>query len=315
MGVTLTLSITALFAFFVCAVCTQPSLTLATRTLPLTACTRAVLSLCAMLCVCYGVLCAVSRQLLAMRRSGLVSLSLSVSPASPAHNTVYNSQSEKEQEKDNENESVRGSLFLGVNFVLLLSLPIATLAIFPHTASLSQSLRETLFLCGALGGAVTHAFTTFSYIELRRKYSTLSRSFVSPGGSVCASLTILFSLFAFAADSAQPSSTGEYWAVIAFFVFMIIVCVWYYVRVRHCERFSLEEQTVMFSAYVIKCECFVCLMFSSINYSHVVCVSNSEPELQETNSQEIEICVGCVSSEASALAKLSHSWRVTVRLD
>ncbi len=119
--------------------------------------------------------------------------------------------------------------------------------------------QEDLFRINLLG-AVCVYFTQFiSFIVFRWYYPTIKREFTSPLGIYGAVYGILFFLIVFVSLAILEASP----AIIAFLVYLVLLTIYYVLVVRHREKFSEEEKTVLFKAYLMKskCGCFFCIFF------------------------------------------------------
>lgn len=136
-------------------------------------------------------------------------------------------------------------------FGTLLSLAVITPVYFVY-----RSFYEDIFFWCSLASYFVYTSTFISFIELRRKFSVLSRSFVNPLGIPSAILgwfmfTINFiSVVAFQGE--DKAYQHRIHPIAGFLVCIFLAALWYlfYSQKRQC--FSVEEQTLMFSAYVIK---------------------------------------------------------------
>ena len=111
-----------------------------------------------------------------------------------------------------------------------------------------SSKQDDLFRINLLG-AVCVYFTQFiSFIAFRWYYPTIKREFTSPLGIYGAVYGIVLFLLVFLALTAIEESP----AILAFVIYLAILTIYYVLVVRHRQKFSEEEKTVLFKAYLMK---------------------------------------------------------------
>jgi len=112
----------------------------------------------------------------------------------------------------------------------------------------ATSKQDDLFRINLLG-AVCVYFTQFiSFIAFRWYYPTITREFTSPLGIYGAVYGIVLFLMVFLALTAIEESP----AILAFVIYLAILTIYYVLVVRHRQKFSEEEKTVLFKAYLMK---------------------------------------------------------------
>lgn len=89
------------------------------------------------------------------------------------------------------------------------------------------------------------------YLQFSNSYSMLQRSFRSPVGVYGAYYGIVISILQVISAAFLQKGNYRYLAIVTVVAVFIIISGYYYLHARKHHKFSPEEQTVMFSAYVI----------------------------------------------------------------
>ena len=120
------------------------------------------------------------------------------------------------------------------------------------------SFEEDVYFWCLIGSFFTYVFAFFSFIELRRKYGILDRSFVNPLGIPSAIVGVGVFMITFISTVAFQDMRLPYQhrvhPIAGFSVCFLFAMVWYFVYAQKHQCFSSDEQKIMFSAYVIKCK-------------------------------------------------------------
>ncbi len=129
---------------------------------------------------------------------------------------------------------------------------IAFLVILPIYYS-DRTFMDDMFFWSISGSYLVYIFAFSSFLNFRKKYSILNRSFINPIGTISAYYGMivfamsLISTLAFQGTALRHRLHPPF----GFFTFMLCA-MWVYVTYsRKYQCFSDEEQKVMFSAYVI----------------------------------------------------------------
>lgn len=132
---------------------------------------------------------------------------------------------------------------------------VAILIIIPVYFSYRSFVEDLFFWC-TLGSFFIYMCAFISFIELRRKYSSIERSFVNPLGIGSAIYGMaIFTLNFISIIGFQGTDKGiehRIHPIAGFVSFMGFALIWYCAYTHKYQCFSDEEQKVMFSAYVIK---------------------------------------------------------------
>ncbi len=146
----------------------------------------------------------------------------------------------------------------GAPIVPLLFASVVCLCIIIPVRLIFSSFEEDVFHWCIIGSFFTYVCAFVSFIELRRKYGVLDRSFVSPWGipgaiiGLCVFAITFISTVAFQ-DMRKPFQHRLH-PLAGFIGFTVIGIVWYFIYAQKYQCFSSDEQKIMFSAYVIKCK-------------------------------------------------------------
>ena len=177
----------------------------------------------------FGFLFSLSRQMSSMSQSGMIPSLLKA--------------------KTSWSGSPYGALLMGTVGVLTVCFPV-TLKY--------NSFKSDIFVWCAISSYFTYMLMFISFIELRKTFGLLERSFVNPLGIPSALIGMavftmnLISNVAFQGLD-QPIQHRIH-PIAGFAVFILFAMVWYYIYARHYQCFSTDEQKIMFGAYVIKCK-------------------------------------------------------------
>jgi amino acid transporter len=115
---------------------------------------------------------------------------------------------------------------------------------------IDHTLVDELFHICALGSYLVYIGIMISYIVYKQKYVTLPRGFKNPLGISTACLGIC--IFTICAISIIGFEKNQSHVALVFLIFYILAVSFYYFRyARFQQKFSDNEQNVMFSAYVI----------------------------------------------------------------
>lgn len=124
---------------------------------------------------------------------------------------------------------------------------------------------KDLFAWGWLGSYFVYIFTFISFIEMRHKFSVLQRQFVNPLGipsaivGMCIFTINFISVVGF--QGQEESAIHRYHPIIGFTICLILAITWYFSVAKYSQCFSAEEQKIMFSAYIIKGNQVLIMMF------------------------------------------------------
>eukprot|EP01039_Chlorochromonas_danica_P010895 gene10894-12107_t len=103
------------------------------------------------------------------------------------------------------------------------------------TAHLASTLIEVIIL--------------LCFLRLRRRFSSLPRSFRQPLGNVFVhcSIVVISAVYTPLVILGERSP----YAVLGFSHYLVLMTIWYLWQVRSTQKFSPHEQEIMFQAYVI----------------------------------------------------------------
>lgn len=110
--------------------------------------------------------------------------------------------------------------------------------------------EEDIFLVCVLGGLIVYLNILLTYLVFYDKYSSLERSFQNPLGRAGA----IYAILVFVGAGLSILALSSYLIIIVTVLFLFIAWCYYYLRARHTQCFSDEEQKVLFSAYIINGE-------------------------------------------------------------
>lgn len=120
---------------------------------------------------------------------------------------------------------------------------------------LDTTFVNDLFKICAMGAYMVYTLILISYIVFAYKYSGIKRRFRNPVGVAAAVLGIVIFLLLLA--SVMGFSREHHYASIIFiFGYFFVMSFLYFSYVRKYQRFSAEEQTILFTGYVINGEYF-----------------------------------------------------------
>lgn len=146
----------------------------------------------------------------------------------------------------------------GATYVAILTGSAVSMAVMAIVYFENENFVLDLFHWCSLASYIVYMSSFVSFIELRRKYSTVERNFVNPLGIPGAVLGMgIFTLNFIAVLGYQKEGDSilkRMHPVIGLLVTIIAATIWYLVFVLRFQRFAVEEQKVLFSAYVIKCK-------------------------------------------------------------
>ncbi len=121
-----------------------------------------------------------------------------------------------------------------------------------------KSFQQDLYFWCVIGSFFTYVCAFVSFIELRRKYGILDRSFVNPFGIPSAVVGLAVFTITFISTVAFQDMRESYehrvHPIAGFSAFFLFAMAWYFVYAQKHQCFSSDEQKIMFSAYVIKCK-------------------------------------------------------------
>ena len=141
--------------------------------------------------------------------------------------------------------------YVGLLFGTVLSLLIVLPIYYVYT-----SFVEDLFFWCSLASYFVYSSTFLSFIELRRKFSVLARSYVNPFGIPSAIIGWLIFTMNFISvigfQGEEEAIQHRFHPIAGFFICLLLALLWYFGYAQKRQCFSVEEQTLMFSAYVIK---------------------------------------------------------------
>ncbi len=127
-----------------------------------------------------------------------------------------------------------------------------------------KSFQQDLYFWCVIGSFFTYVCAFVSFIELRRKYGILDRSFVNPFGIPSAVVGLAVFTITFISTVAFQDMRESYehrvHPIAGFSAFFLFAMAWYFVYAQKHQCFSSDEQKIMFSAYVIKCKYFECIL-------------------------------------------------------
>ncbi len=113
----------------------------------------------------------------------------------------------------------------------------------------SKEARDTIYDLSVLAAMITYLSIFTSFVMFRWYFPTIQREFISPlgvPGAVYGFLVFLLTLISICGFQQDQI------ALIVFAVVLAVSSVYYYFVVSKREKFSDEEKTVMFKAYLIK---------------------------------------------------------------
>lgn len=130
---------------------------------------------------------------------------------------------------------------------LLTGLTIALAILFTESYQ-SYFHEEDIFLVCILGGFLVYISLFASYVVFTTKFSSLRREFTNPLGYIGAAISVaIFGAASYSAVAMQPHR----YAGASIAVFLLLTTAYYCFFARFHQRFSPEEQTILFSAYII----------------------------------------------------------------
>ena len=118
---------------------------------------------------------------------------------------------------------------------------------------MDRTFVEDLFYWAISSSYIVYIFALLSYVSFHRKYSIISRSFVNPLGiySVYFGMAVFIMSIITTLGFQGRTVAHRVHPVIGFLAFLGAGYLYYYCIARSRQRFSDEEQRVLFSAYVI----------------------------------------------------------------
>ncbi len=130
-------------------------------------------------------------------------------------------------------------------------------AMVPITYAYTSFQQDLYFWC-VIGSFFTYVCAFVSFIELRRKYGILDRSFINPLGIPSAIIGLAVFTITFISTVAFQDMRKGYQhrvhPIAGFLIFFSFAMIWYFAYAQKHQCFSSDEQKIMFSAYVIKCK-------------------------------------------------------------
>ncbi len=121
-----------------------------------------------------------------------------------------------------------------------------------------RSFQQDLYFWSVIGSFFTYVCAFVSFVELRRKYGILDRSFINPWGIPSAIIGLaIFTITFISTVAFQDMRRGfqhRVHPIAGFTVFFSFAMAWYFFYAQKHQCFSSDEQKIMFSAYVIKCK-------------------------------------------------------------
>eukprot|EP01039_Chlorochromonas_danica_P004192 gene4191-4605_t len=157
-------------------------------------------------------------------------------------------------------------------------------------------LLKLLIFPGHHAARLIEMLVLLSFLRLRSRFSSLRRFYTQPFGVSAAYVGLVIIVFV-SSDLLWYGSNNSFYTTLLtlgiFLILLVLATIWYMIRVKSRQRFSEQEQEIMFQAYVINANTATRHRRRMANHSQQV--SSVSPGLKGKNDKKQAINKGILS--------------------